>query len=170
MIKGKGEIRKVAGQLFCDELDDALDKLHDGEDYKFLIVDNKRNRALPYLNYLFSVVLKALSDQLPDKPSTKALYRYFEELFAPEHTCTIGGEHYTYQDMKGEKSNDFDVFIERIIDYSTKKWGAVFPEKNELTDPANREYYIQAYAEQEAEWISFISSKKNKKLSDERRN
>lgn len=150
----------MAGHLYVDELNAALDNLPDGEDFKFLIVDNKRNRALPYLTYLFSVVLKALSDQLPDKPPTKALYRYFEEIFAPEHTCTIDGKAYTYQDMKSEKSNDFDVFIERIIDYSTKKWGVVFPEREELKDPKYREYYTQSYLEQEAEWISFISSKK----------
>ena len=49
MIKGKGRIRKICGALQKKELEEALEKLPDGENYKFLIVDDKPNRQLPQL-------------------------------------------------------------------------------------------------------------------------
>lgn len=159
MVKGKGTIRKVDGVLYDDELWAVCDNLPDGGEYDFLIVDTNRNRNLPRLAYLFSVVLKYISDYLPDHPATKALYRYFEDIFAPRHTCTINGLRFEYQDLKSEKPVDVDNFIERIVEYSRKEWGIRVPDKDELKDAENREFFSQAYLNQEADWSSFISSK-----------
>ena len=159
MIKGKGGIRKIDGMLHDEDLRRACEKLQDGIEYDFLIVDHKRNRNLPSLSYLFSVVLKYLSDTLPDHPDTKALYRYFEELFAPQHTCTIRGKRFVYQDLKSEKIIDVDNFIERVVKYSRENWNIVIPDKEELREQQNRELYSQAYLNQEIDWSSFISSK-----------
>lgn len=159
MVRGKGKIRKVNGILFYDDLKVVCGKLPDGGEYDFLIVDTKRNRNLPTLSYLFSVVFSYLSDVLPDHPDTKALYRYFEALFAPSHTCTINGRKFEYQDLKSEKIVDVDNFAERVIEYSRIKWGIRIPTKEELKDSKNREFFSQAYLGQEVDWSSFISSK-----------
>lgn len=162
MIKGKGKLLKVDGVLHDDDLRTALGKLQDGMEYDFLIVDHKRNRNLPSLSYLFSVVLKYISDYLPDHPDTKALYRYFEDFFAPLHTCIINGEQFEYCDLKSERIVDVDNFIERVVKYSKETWGIEIPDKEELQDPNNRELYSQAYLNQDADWSSFISSRINR--------
>ena len=56
MIKGKGKMSKMCGQLFDEELRKACSKLPDNAEYEFLIVNQKKNRNLPYTQYLFSVV------------------------------------------------------------------------------------------------------------------
>lgn len=160
MIKGKGKLRKIGGILFDKELKESLKKLPDNENYLFLIVDDTRNRNLPSLAYLFSVVLKYISDNHPDHPSTEALYRYFEDCFAPLHTCLINGEEYEYTNLKGEKASDVSDFIERVVEYAYKKWGIVVPTNEELRDPSMREAYSKAYQMQEVDWRNFISSKK----------
>ena len=162
MIKGKGRIRKICGALQKKELEEALDKLPDGENYKFLIVDDKPNRQLPQLTYLFSVLLSAISQQLPGKPGTEALYRYFEDMFAPLHTCNINGEVYEWTDLKREKSNDIGKFIERVAEHARKKWGLEIPDIEGCRLPENSELFSRAYLKQEADWSKFISSKKNK--------
>lgn len=162
MIKGKGTVRISGGVLFDEKLRAALDDLVDDGEYKFLIVDEQKNPNMPYLNYLFSVVLATVSQSLPDHPSTKSLYRYFEELFAPSHTCTIDNQRYEYRDLKSERVNVINNFIERVIEYSQNKWNIEIPSSSLLRDAEYREYYSQAYLGQEAEWASFISSIKNK--------
>ena len=162
MIKAKGKLVKVDGVLHDDDLRTALAKLQDGMEYDFLIVDHKRNRNLPSLSYLFSVVLKYLSDALPEHPDTKALYRYFEDGFAPLHTCIINGEQFEYCDLKSEKIVDVDNFIERVVKYSRDTWGIEIPDKEELREQENRELYSQAYLNQDADWSSFISSRNNR--------
>lgn len=159
MIKGNGKLRKIGGILYDRELKESLKKLPENENYMFLIVDDKKNRNLPSLAYLFSVVLKYISDSLPDHPSTAALYRYFEDCFAPLHTCTINGEVFEYTDLKGEKQNDVGDFIERVIVYARKKWDIIVPTQEELKDPTMRETYAKAYQKQEIDWSSFISSR-----------
>ncbi len=159
MIKAKGQFRKIAGTLQKNDLDVELEKLPDGENFKFLIVDDKPNRVLPQLTYLFSVLLKAISDQLPEHPSTSALYRYFEDEFAPLHTCIINGEQYEYCDLKREKAVDVGNFIERVAEFAQKEWHLVIPENNDLRKPENNELYSQAYLQQEVDWCRFLSSK-----------
>ena len=162
MIKGQGKFRKIAGNLFKHELDEALEKLPDGESFRFLIVDDKPNRVIPHLTYLFSVLLKVISDQLPEHPSTEALYRYFEDEFAPLHTCVINGERYEYCDLKREKSVDVGIFIEKVTDYVRKEWHLEIPERMELKHPENADIYSQAYLEQQVDWCRFLSSKNKK--------
>lgn len=159
MIKGKGSIKKYDGVLMKQELDSALKKLPDSIDgYDFLIYDHKANRALPNLTYLFSVVLKQISEQLPDHPSPLALYRYFEDIFAPEHTCTINGKEYTYFDLKNEKSIDFGKVVEKIVEFAQKRWNITIISKDELKSAEAREFFAKAYAKQEVDWSRFLSS------------
>ena len=162
MIKGKGKFRKICGELQKKELDSVLDGLPDGENFLFLIVDDKPNRQIPQLTYLFSVLLKAISQQLPEHPGTKALYRYFEDMFSPLHTCKINGETYEWTDLKREKATDVGKFIERVAEYARKRWKMDIPDVEGLKFPENREQYSLAYLQQEADWSKFISSKKNK--------
>lgn len=162
MITGQGGIRLVGGVLYDEELKKVLGKLKDGVSYSFLVVDDRDNRQLPNQQYLFSVVLKCISDQLPDHPPTISLYRYFEKKFAPHHTCTVNGEQFEYCDAKSERKVDFDGFIERIIEYSQREWGIEMVSTAELRDADAREFYSMAYKNQLADWNSFISSRKNK--------
>ena len=159
MIK-KGKFRKFNGQLLDDELKAVYDKLLDNKEYVFVIADEGKNRNLPYLTYLFSVVLKYLSDMLPDHPSTTALYKYFEDMYAPIHTCTVNGEQFEYCELKSEKSIDVNNFIERVVEYASKNWGIEVPRNETLAKPENRELYSQAYLKQDIDWNSVISSLK----------
>lgn len=167
MIK-KGKFRKFNGQLLDDELKAVYDKLPDNKEYVFVIADEGKNRNLPYLTYLFSVVLKYLSDMLPDHPSTTALYKYFEDIYAPIHTCTVNGEQFEYCELKSERSIDVNNFIERVVEYASKNWGIEVPRNETLAKPENRELYSQAYLKQDIDWNSVISSLKNSKDNERR--
>lgn len=168
MIKGKGKMRKLGGTLFKKELEEACEKLPDNHDYEFLIVDERKNRNLPYTQYLFSVVLKYLSAQLPEHPTPIALYKYFEDMFAPIHTCIIHGERFEYCELKSEKSVDVNNFIERVVEYASEKWGIKIPRNEDLASPEMREFYSQAYLNQDMEWSSVISSLKLSKDNERR--
>lgn len=160
MIRGKGKLMKVAGHTVVDEFRRACEKLPDNENYLFVICDDKRNRNLPFLSYFFSVVLKYISDSLPDHPGTTALYKYFEDMFAPIHTVKINDEQFQYCDLKSEKSSDVNDVIEKVVEYALKEWGIDVPRKEDMRDPKMRELYSQAYLNQEVEWSNFISSRK----------
>lgn len=169
MIRGKGKLIKVDGKVACDEFQRACERLPDGDDYLFAICDNNRNRNLPVISFYFAVVLSYISDSLPGKPSTTALYKYFEDMFAPVHVVRINGQQFEYCDLKSELSHDIGDVIERVVEYARTEWGIEVPTKEEIKDPKLRELYSQAYLEQKADWSSFISSRKL--LSkDERRN
>lgn len=172
MIK-KGKFRKFNGRILDDELEAVCDKLPDNKEYVFVIADEGKNRNLPYLTYLFSVVLKYLSDSLPDHPSTTALYKFFEDMYAPLHTCTVNGEQFEYCELKSEKSIDVNNFIERVVEYASKNWGIEVPRNEVLAKPENRELYSQAYLKQDIDWSSVISSlkisKDNERRSKEKR-
>ena len=167
MIRGKGKLIKVAGNTVYNELKDVCSKLPDNE-YLFVICDNTKNRNLPYLSYFFSVVLKYISDSLPDHPSTTALYKFFEDMYAPIHTVKINGEQFEYCELKSEKSVDVNNIIEKVVEYALNEWGIEVPRNEDLKDPALRELHSQAYLNQEVDWSNFISSQKNKS-KDERR-
>lgn len=169
MIKGKGKIIKVAGHTVMDEFLSACNKLPDGKEYLFVICDETKNKNLPYLSYLFSVVLKYLSDALPDHPSATALYKFFEGLFAPVHTSEINGKQFQYCELKSEKARDVNNIIEKIVEYAQNEWGIEVPRNEDLKDPELRELHSQAYLNQEVDWSNFISSRQNKS-KDERRN
>lgn len=146
MIKIKGVVTVQDGNADSQELIDSLDNLKDGK-YDFFIYDNNRNRSLPQLKYLFGVVLRTISDGLPDHPPVDALYRYFEEVYAPIHSCKIQGEIYEYFDLKNEKSIEMDDVIEKIIHHAATQWNITVPTREEIRDAEATELYADAYAE-----------------------
>lgn len=146
MIKIKGVVEVQDNNAGFKELVDLLDNLPNGE-YEYLIYDKLKNRSLPQLKYLFGVVLKTISNGLPDHPPVDALYRYFEEVYAPIHTCKIQGEKYEYFDLKNEKSIEMDDVIERIIHHAATQWNITIPTKEEIREAEAKELYIDAYAE-----------------------
>lgn len=168
MIVKKGKLTKVAGNAVMDELKAAIEQLPDNDDYLFVICDERKNRNLPYISYLFSVVLKYISDAHPDHPSTTALYKFFEDMFAPVHTEKIGNELFDYCNLKNERASDVNDVVEKVVEYALSEWGIDVPRQEMMKEPEMRELYSQAYLNQEVDWSNFISS--HKKLSkDERR-
>ena len=165
--KTNRKLMKVAGHTVIDEFKKACEKLPDNDNYLFVICDDTRNRNLPYLSYFFSVVLKYISDSLPDHPSTTALYKYFEDMFAPIHTVKTHRQS-RYCELKSEKASDVNDVIEKVVEYALKEWGIEVPRQEDLKDPEMRELHSQAYLNQEVDWSNFISSRKLSK--DERRN
>ncbi|MDR1089800.1 MAG: hypothetical protein LBL79_01880 [Prevotella sp.] len=148
MIKSKGIIHVNNGNADKTELMDSVHELEDGE-YGYLLFDKEPNKALPQLKYLFGIVLKRISDALPEHPSTGALYSYFEEIYAPVRTDIIAGEKYEYFDLKTEKSIEVNDIIEKIIRHAETEWGIKeIPARDELKAPEARELYAGAYASQ----------------------
>lgn len=146
MIKKKGIINVYEGSADINELQGAVDSLPDGE-FGFLIYDNSKNRSLPQLKYLFGVVLKTISEKLDSHPTPGALYRYFEEVYAPIHKSNIQGEEFEYFDLKNEKSIELDSVIEMIIQHAADQWGITIPTREEIREAQACEPYAEAYAE-----------------------
>lgn len=146
MIKKQGIVQVHDHDAVNGELHDSVAALPDGE-YNFLIYDNSRNRPLPQLKYFFGTVLKTISDRLPDHPPVEALYRYFEETYAPMHTTYVGGEKFEYFDLKSEKSIEMDGVIEKVIRHAATQWGIKVPLKDAMSAPEAKELYIGAYTE-----------------------
>ena len=147
MIKSKGIII-VNGNADTQELLASVESLKDGE-YGYLIFDKERNKALPHLKYLFGIVLKNISEGLPGHPPVDALYRYFEEIYAPLRTCEICGKKYEYFDLKNEKANEVNDVIEMIIHHAETEWGICgIPPRDELKAPEAKELYAETYASQ----------------------
>ena len=146
MIKKKGVFR-IYDVDYADfkELNDSVDELPPGE-YGFLIYDNSKNRSLPQLKYLFGVVLKTISEKLESHPSPEALYRYFEEVYAPIHKSNIEGEEFEYFDLKNENSVELDAVIEMIVQHAATKWNISVPSREEMRESQAREPYAEAYA------------------------
>lgn len=168
MMKGKGTIQKIAGVVHSSDFKNACEKLPDNSEFDFAIFDKKKNRKLPFHSYLFSVVLSYISDSLPNKPGTTALYKFFEEMFAPTHSSEINGKRFIYRDLKSERATDVNEVIEKIVEYALNTWGIEVPTQEDVTDPEQWELYSQAYLNQEVDWSNFISSRKQN-LHDERR-
>lgn len=76
-IRSKGIVTINDGDVDLNEFKESLYDLSDGE-YGFLIFDKEKNKTLPQLKYLNGVVLKRISEELPEHPGISALYRYFE--------------------------------------------------------------------------------------------
>lgn len=132
------------------------------EDEKINVVlfsDIKPNPALPQLKYLNGVVLKTISDGLPDHPPVAALYGYFEEMFAPILEHTIAGETYQYFDLKKSKVADMNAVIAKIIEFAKTTWGIDVLTKIESRQPQAFEAYADAYANQ---WEGLEEVLKNK--------
>lgn len=162
MIKSKGAFRKYGGIVHGVDFDKVISSLPDGHAYNYVIVNDAGNRSLPYQTYLFSVVLKGISDQLEGHPSPYALYKYFEEMFAPLHTCIIDGRTFSWRDLKREKKSDVIDFVEKVGEYVQKHWGLEIVTESDVKLAENRDLYAEIYVNQEVDWGNFLSSRKNK--------
>ena len=100
------------------------------------------------MKYLNGVVLKRISEELPEHPGISALYRYFEELYAPILKDEIDGETYEYFDLKSAKSSEMNEVIEKIIHHAKTKWNIEIITRDELKLPSASEPYADAYASQ----------------------
>ena len=146
-IRSKGIVTINDGDVDLNEFKESLYDLSDGE-YGFLIFDKEKNKTLPQLKYLNGVVLKRISEELPGHPDISALYRYFEELYAPILKDEIDGETYEYCDLKSAKSSEMNEVIEKIIHHAKTKWNIEIITRDELKLPSASEPYADAYANQ----------------------
>lgn len=146
MIKRQGSFEIHNNEAFPRTLRVQVENLPEGE-YKYLILDDKKNPVLPQLKYLFGVVLKTISDELPSHPPVNALYRYFEEVYAPLRICEIEGERYEYFDLKNEKSVEVNNVINDIVHHATSQWRITIPERDSLKSAEATELYADAYLE-----------------------
>lgn len=147
MIIAKGIVNVDNNDAETKELYDDVAKLKNGE-YGYLLFDKEHNKALPQLKYLFGVVLKTISDKLPEHPTVNALYRYFEEVYAPLHTCEINGEKYDYFDLKSEPSVEVNDVTEKIIHHAKVEWDIEITTKDNLKAPEAKALFAEAYANQ----------------------
>ena len=148
MIRAKGIIEVQNGCAETDELLNSVDILPEGQ-YGYLLFDKKKNRSLPQLKFLFGYLLKTLSEELEGNPDPEALYRYFEEIYAPIHICHIPGEKedYEYFDLKNENAAEMDVFIEKVIRHAMEEWNIDLLSRDELKASEAQEAYAGAYAD-----------------------
>lgn len=140
------------GQPDLREFENGLEKLEDGE-YGYLLFDKEKNKTLPQLKYLHGIVLKTISEKLPNHPPVSALYRYFEGLYAPELLCQIQGKTFSYVDLKGCKSSEMNEVIEKIIHHSKNQWNIDVLSRENLKLPECSEAYAGAYAE---DWTNYL--------------
>lgn len=146
MIKKRGTFEVHNGRIDAEEIFDVLEQLPDGQ-YNYMVYDNNKNRSLPQLKYLCGVVLHAISEQLPEHPTINALYRYYEEKFAPSHVCNLQGQEFHYQDLKNETSTEVNDIIVKIIHHATTQLGVHIPTIDDMKLPGAKELYTDAYAE-----------------------
>lgn len=147
MIKLEGSFEVHEKGAGYKELEGYVNRLPPG-DYNFVIYDNKKNRSLPQLKYLFGVVLKTISEKLPNHPPVNALYRYFEEIYAPIHVCNLPGlANYEYFDLKSEPTIELNNVIDNIIQHARNEFNISIPERNTLKLPEAKEAYVGAYTE-----------------------
>lgn len=145
MIK-RGVLEVHEGGVGLEEMMKFVDGLKEGE-YDYILMNKAKNRSLPQLKYLFGTVLKTISREHPDNPPIAALYRFFEDEFAPLHTCTIDGQSYTYLDLKNEKSGVVDEVIDKVIAFAESEWGIKVPTREEMKAAEARQLYGEAYLE-----------------------
>lgn len=146
-IKSKGIIQIEGLAPDLAELNRCLSELEDGE-YAFYLCDKKTNKVLPRLKYLFGVVLKTLSDELPEHPPIDALYKYFEKRFAPVKEVELFGEVFGYQDLKNCTSIEMDKVVTEIVHYAKTKYGVNIFSRQELKHADASVPYVGAYDDQ----------------------
>lgn len=159
MIVKKGSIEVHEDGAHLEEMLRFVDGLPTGK-YDYVLVDGSKNRSLPQLKYLFGVVLKTISREHPQHPPVNALYRYFEEIYAPLHTCDIDGEKFEYLDLKNEKSTEVDDVIQCIIHHAKKEWGIKVPTREELKTAEAKALYADAYMDCWKDYQHIISTNK----------
>lgn len=148
MIRSKGIVEVHDDYVDTSELLEAVDVLPNGE-YGYLLFDKNKNRSLPQLKFLFGYILKTLSEELEGHPEPEALYSYFEELYAPIHSCKIPGEAYIFEyfDLKNEPATEMDFVINKIIHHAKTEWGIDLLTREGLKAAEAAELYAGAYAE-----------------------
>lgn len=144
MIKEKGGFVVQHGRIDTQEMSASLHRLPDG-DYEYWLIGQGKLPLLPQLKYLNGIVLKTISDSLPEHPSVGALYRYFEKLYAPVRSCQINGDTFEYRDLKSEKSVEMDDVISLIVHHAKVVWGINIPGRGEVSEAGDREPYMDAY-------------------------
>ena len=148
MLHGQARLIVQDGKACTEATHLTFDNLPDG-DYTVLVFDNAKNRSLPHLKYLFGVVLKEISEKLSTHPPVDALYRYFEEIYAPIHTCDLpGGEKFEYFSLKNEKASEMNEVIESIIHHVATEWGIKIESRDAVRLPEAKELWAGAYTEQ----------------------
>lgn len=148
MLRSQSRLIVQDCEAATQELHLAIENLEDG-DYTVLIFDDAKNKSLNNLKYLFGVVLKSISDQLPGHPPVNALYRYFEEEYAPIHVCHLpDGQTYSYYDLKNEKAAEMNKVIESIVHHVKTEWGIDIKPKKEVNAPEAKELWAGAYTDQ----------------------
>jgi hypothetical protein len=148
MLYSQSRLIVQDGKAARHEMELAIRNLKDG-DYNVLIMDDTKNKSLPQLKYLFGVVLKSISDQLPSHPPVDALYRYFEEVYAPIHVCNLPkGEKYEYFNLKNEKASEVNEIIERIVRHAAAEWNITVMPKEATKMPEAKELWAGAYTDQ----------------------
>lgn len=148
MIRAKGIIDIHNGYADTSELLDSVDNLENGE-YGYLLFDKQKNRSLPQLKFLFGYLLPTLSQKLEGNPEPEALYRYFEEIYAPIHSCKIPGEKqvFEYFDLKNENATEMDTVITKIIHHAMSEWNIDLLSRDLMKTSEAQEAYAGAYAE-----------------------
>lgn len=151
MIHIDAELVVQGGVTYTEALQRNLQRLADGN-YRCLVLDNAPNKALPFLKYLFGVVLKDLSDKtgIP----VDALYKYFEDKFAPVRHAKIDGRIFEYKNIKDEGSQTLRDFTEKITTFAEEEWGIKVMERDALKAPEATAPYAEAYTDQ---WKSFFN-------------
>ncbi|RKU69523.1 hypothetical protein DWW91_11030 [Parabacteroides sp. AF17-3] len=129
------------------ELQREIRRLPDGE-YSFFICDKKPNKTLPRMKYLYAVVLKTISDELPDHPKVEVLYRKFEKMFAPTRTTRLFKNEFSYQDLKNCTSTELDEVIQKIIWFASENLSIKVMERLDFRPSEVTEAYVGAYNEQ----------------------
>ena len=129
------------------ELNRELRKIPDGE-YSFFICNKKKNKQLPRLKYLYSVILKQISLEYKEKIPTEVLYRKFEKMFAPKRTTRVFGNEFVYQDLKNCNASEMDEVIKQIIKFASENLGIKTIERLSLQDTELTAPYVDAYNDQ----------------------
>ena len=148
MIRSKGIVEVHEGYADTSERTESVGILPDGE-YGYLLFDKNKNRSLPQLKFLFGYILKTLSEELDGHPEPEALYRYFEELYAPIHSCKIPGEDmvFEYFDLKNEPTTEMDYVINKIIHHAKTEWSIDLLTREGIKAAEAAELYAGAYAD-----------------------
>ena len=133
------------------ELQREVRRLPDGE-YAFYLCDKTPNNALPRLKYLYGVVLKTISEELPDHPKVEVLYRKFEKMFAPMRETKLFKNEFSYQDLKNCSSAELDDVIQKIIWFASENLGIEIMKRLDFKQIEATEAYVGAYNDQWADY------------------
>ena len=155
MLLDKGIIKVFDGEIPEEEVLASIRKLEEGE-YGYIIFDKQKNKSLNIVKFIMGYLLTEISKKLPDHPPVIALYRYFEEVFAPLNSCTINGEKYEYFDLKGEKVKEINSVVERIVDHAKSEWGIDVLSRSQLSSPEAQVPYAGAYANTWADYSRIL--------------